>query len=87
MRLYEHFTKHRDRSRQTEVSSHDINVHDKINKNDWEVWVLHQEFSDFDRKAIESWFIFKLKPTLNLSKGSCLVGLDRCEFKLTPILI
>jgi hypothetical protein len=50
---------------------------------------LHHEIKKFERKALEGWYILKMKPTLNINKGICLVGADTCihKNKNIPVLV
>src|ERR1700721_1996718 len=81
VRVKEHCTLSRDRSRITEVCSHSIEMHDEVNIGNWEIEVLYAEKDTFKRKAIESYFIETLKPSLNISKGVYVIGLDTIDCK------
>jgi hypothetical protein len=81
-KVSEHFTLYKNRSRLSEVGAHCIDVHGQIDRNNWSIFVIHQEIEEFDRKIKESCYINNQNPSLNVSKGAIAVGLERCKFKI-----
>lgn len=80
-RIGEHFSKIKNRSRLTEIGKHDIDFHDGFDKKRWSLWVLDLENDDFCRKAKESFFLFKLKPSPNINKRIFIFGKDFNDYK------
>ena len=81
IRINEHFTRYKNRTRLSEVGSHGLNKHDKIDRNDWEVKVIYLEQDEFTRKMAESYFIKLNKPSLNVSQGALVIGHNFFAFK------
>ena len=76
----EHLSCQRDRTRMSEVGAHGVEVHDSLVDTDWEAKLLYFEKDEFIRKAVESWFIYRLKPKLNVISGVNFVGIEFCDF-------
>ena len=74
--MSEHFTKYKNRERLTEVGKHGINAHEEIVRINWKWKILCYEKNELKRKALEAHFIATMKPTLNVSKGLHVIGLD-----------
>ena len=66
---------------QSEVSKHIREKHILSNINDWEIRILAEERDDLKRKISEAFFISKMKPKINKSKGLHVINLRNLNFK------
>ena len=60
----------------SEVGGHMLEAHGGIDKDSWDIVVLARENNEVLRKMREALLISQLKPTLNVSKGVKVFGIN-----------
>ena len=64
----------------SEVAKHIKEKHILTDINNWDIKILAQEKDDLKRKIMEAYFIAKMNPSINKSKGIDVIGLDNLNF-------
>jgi len=76
VRFGEHCRITRNRGLMSEVGGHMLEVHGEIKKERWDIEVLERENNEVLRKMKEAIHISRIKPTLNVSKGVKIFGMN-----------
>ena len=59
-------------------------MHGQTNKENWDIKILGTERDEFKRKLMESYYIRKYKPNLNVNEGISLFSPEYLHFKSKP---